>query len=124
MLQYGRLAVQDFPSHVDPAAKAGNDALLAHANPKHGNFTAKILDGRLADTRVSVWMARPGADNQLSRLLCDQFLQGDFVIAVDGDGRTLQDEVLVDIPGERVIVIDQNDIGGSLNPLRLGGMVG
>lgn len=94
------------------------DHLLSHANAKNRNFAAEVLDCLIANAGIFFRMAWPGADDQLSRLLGDQLFECDFIIAVDGHGGAFKDEVLVHIPSERVIVVDQDNIGGSVDRWR------
>lgn len=52
-----------------------------------------------------------GTNNDLRRVQIDNLLQRDLVVPVDCAAGTLQHKELVDIPGKRVVVIDQDDIG-------------
>jgi hypothetical protein len=85
--------------------------LLSHAHAENRNLAAKVLDGLVANTGIPLWMSRARADYQLGRLLGDQVVECDFVIAVYGHGRALKDEVLVDIPGEGIVVVNENNVG-------------
>ncbi len=74
-------------------------------------------DGGSADSRISsdCWMARAGTDYKLRRLLCYQLVKRDLVVAENVNSCAFEDQVLVDIPGERVIVVDENEIGTGCN---------
>lgn len=71
-----------------------------------------MLDGIVADASVLFWVSRAWADHQLCGLLCDEVVEGDFVVAVYGDIGALEDEVLVHVPGEGVVVVDEDNIRG------------
>lgn len=70
-----------------------------------------MLDGLIAYASVPFWVSRTWTDDKLSGILGDQLGERDFVIAIDGDGCAFEDEVLVDVPGERVVIVYQDDIG-------------
>lgn len=77
----------------------------------------------LADARIRVWVAGAGADDKLSWVFADQVFEGDFVVADDGDGGAFEDEVLVDVPCEGVIVVDEDEVGGGGERCSGGGLV-
>lgn len=52
------------------------------------------------------------ADNQLRWLLQNELLQSYLVIAVHSDCGAFEDEVLVDVPGEGVIIVNHDKVGG------------
>ena len=60
-------------------------------------------------------MTRTRTDDELGGVLCDQLIESDFIVAVDGDSCAFEDEVLVDIPGERIVVVNENQVGCSRN---------
>jgi hypothetical protein len=83
MMQGGCLAVQDLSALSDVASVCGEDALLAHAYPQHGDFASEVSDGFYADSGVQFWCAGSGTDDQLCGLKSDELLKSDLVIAVD-----------------------------------------
>lgn len=66
-------------------------------------------------------MTRAGADDQLCWILSNELLHSDLVIAVNCNCCTLKHKVLVNVPGERVVVINHNKVG-SIFERRHGGM--
>lgn len=114
VLQDRSFSVQDFTRNVDLATKHRDNALMTHANPKHRYLPTEMLNRGLADTCISVRMARARTDHQLRGLLGNQLLQRNLVIAVDRDGSTFEGQVLIDVPGERIVVVNKNDIGRRL----------
>lgn len=57
-------------------------------------------------------MARPRTNDELRRLLCDELLYGNLIIAEDMDSSAPKHEVLVDVPGEGVVVVDEDEVRG------------
>jgi hypothetical protein len=99
----------------------------SHADTEDGDLASKVLDSISTDARIRLRMARSWADYQLGRLLGDQLLQGDLIIAEDMDSGTLKNKVLVNVPGEGVVVVDEDEVGSSWDRRRrvrlLGGVV-
>lgn len=65
-------------------------------------------------------MAWTRTDDDLCRVEVDNLLQSDLVIPVDGATSAFEDEELVDVPGERVVIVDQDDIGAGDRRTRVG----
>lgn len=82
--------------------------LLAKTDSEDWNFAGEVEDRFAADSSISIWMSRAGTYNQLCRIFFDQFVQTDFVVSKDGDCSTFQHQVLVDIPGEGIVVVNEN----------------
>lgn len=55
-------------------------------------------------------MAWTRTDDDLRRVEIDNLLQSDFVVPVDGAAGAFEHKELVDIPGEGVVIVDQDDI--------------
>lgn len=98
--------------------------LLSHAHTQHGHLSRKVPDGVSAHAGVGLWVSRAWAYDQLCGILGNEVVEGDFIVAEDGNVCALEDEVLVDIPGERVVVVDKHQVAGGLERRRGGGMVG
>lgn len=71
-----------------------------------------MLNGCIANASVLFRVSRTWADDKLSGLLCDELIKGNLIIAIDSYECTLKDKVLIDVPGERVVVVNEDDIGG------------
>lgn len=87
-----------------------NEYSLSHADTKDGNLPRKMTDSILTDARVGERVARARADDQLRWILRNEFVQSYLVIPIDRDSRTFEHEILIDVPGEGVIIIDHNKI--------------
>jgi hypothetical protein len=83
-----------------------------------------VLDGGIADAGILLWVSRAWADDQLCGVGRNQLLDGDFVVAEDGDVGAFEHEVLVDIPGEGVVVVDEDQVRGGRNRRRRGRVLG
>lgn len=59
-----------------------------------------MLDSITADTRISGRVPGAGADDELCRVLGDQLVESNLVIAEDMDGGALENQVLVNVPSE------------------------
>ena len=118
------LAVQDLAGGGDLAAVDVEDALLAHADAEHGDPAGEVPDCVPADAGVRDGVARPGTHDQLRRSQRDQLLQRDLVVAVDRHLGPLEHEVLVDVPGEGVIVVDEHQVRSRGDRGRRIGVVG
>src|SRR4051812_48927852 len=58
---------------------------LAHADTKDGDLAGKVLDGIAADAGIGARVSGTGADDQLRWVLCNQLVESDLVVSVDGD---------------------------------------
>lgn len=67
-------------------------------------------DSILTDARVGERVAWARTDDQLRWILRNEFVQGYLVIPIDSNSRSFEDEVLIDVPGEGVIIIDHHKI--------------
>ena len=93
----------------DVAAKRRADTLVAQAHAQHGHPTGKVPDGRHRNARLGR-RTRAGGNHQPVHLPAGQqrihLLQRDFVIAGHGDRGTQFAEILDDVVGEAVVVVD------------------
>lgn len=55
-------------------------------------------------------MTWPGTDNELGRVLLDQLIDGDLVVSEDVNGSAFENEVLVDVPREGVVIVDEYEV--------------
>lgn len=69
-------------------------------------------------------MAGAGANDQLGRFLRNELVERDLVVSEDGHLGALEHQVLVDVPGKRVIVVNEDKVGGGRNQGRRIRMVG
>lgn len=81
-------------------------------------------DGGIADASISCRVAGARTDDQLGGVLRDEVVEGDLVVAHHGHGGAFEDEVLVDVPGEGVVVVDQDNVAGGGDGRRGLGMAG
>ena len=100
------------------------DDSLSHAHAEDWNLAAIVLDSRIANACIALWMSRSGTDYQLGRILCDQLFDSDLIVSVYSHGRAFEDEVLIHVPGEGVVVVNEYNVGSGRYWWRGGGVVG
>ena len=89
------LAVQDLAALADLTSKGREDALLAHANPEHGNPAGEVPDRIDADPGVYFRGAGSGTDDELGGIEGDELVEGDLVVAVHVHCGTFEREILI-----------------------------
>ena len=94
----------------DRTAVYVDDALETHADAKNGDLASEVPDGIARDARVGGGVARTRRDDEGLDVELGQGCGGYGIVADDGDARTEQGELLVEIPRERVKVIDEQTI--------------
>lgn len=82
--------------------------MLSQADTKDGYLATEIPYDFIADARIRIWMTWARADHNLCRFLADQFFESDLIISIDRDCGTLQHQILIDVPGERIKIIHDN----------------
>src|SRR6185437_8796020 len=106
---------RDFAMHdalraYDPAAERLPDRLVAQADPEYGYSAGEALDQRHRDPGL-IRRARPGRNDDLLRLPCRYLLERDRVVAVDVHVRAELAEILDQVVGEAVVVVDHQQHG-------------
>jgi hypothetical protein len=84
--------------------------ILSQTHSQYGNLARKVKDSFTADSSVGVRMAGAGTDYKLGGIIFYQFVQRYFIVSKDGDGRSLEHQILVYIPREGVIIVNENQI--------------
>lgn len=97
---------------------------LAHADTKDRDLSCKMSNDIAADTRIGLRVARSRADDNLGWLFGDELLDGDLVVPDHITLGTRKAQVLVDVPGERVIVVNENQIRSRWNRVSRLGLMG
>ncbi len=99
----------------DGAAKCSTDGLVAQAHAQNWQLTGKVPDGRHRDARLC---GRAGArrDHEAIELPGVEphfdVSHGDFVVAKHFHLRTEFAEILDDVVGEAVVVVDHQEFHG------------
>lgn len=83
-----------------------------------------MLDCHTADTSVRLRMTWARANYQLSRLLRDQIFQGNLIVAENSDLSPFEDQILVNVIRERVVIVNEDDVGCAVQLRGSGRMVG
>src|SRR6478672_5106685 len=93
----------------DVAAKDLRDALMAKTNAENWNVGAEFHDQLRADPGV-LGSARSGRDADAIRLQRARFFRSDLVIAFHQDLGAELAEILDEVVGERIVVIDDEHV--------------
>jgi len=99
----------------DGAAECGADALMAQANAEDRQLAGKALDGADRDAGLGR-RARTGRDHEAVDALADpfgDFVERDLVIAGDLHVGAQFTQVLDDVVGKAVVVVDHQQHGCS-----------
>ena len=79
---------------------------MTETNTEHRDFAIEVFDGIRRDTTIFDGFAWTWRDDEMVRLECDQLVQGNLVIAKDANIRAEFAEVLDEVVGEGVVIID------------------
>jgi hypothetical protein len=101
----GYLAMHERPGPHHLAAKGKPHGLVPQANPQQGNPAGKMLDHRHGDPGFAR-TARPRRNDQIVGRQTFDLGQGDLVIAKHFDLLTQDPEILDQVIGKRIIVVD------------------
>src|SRR5207253_5111773 len=104
-----RLAVHDAAGSHDGRAEGGTDRLVAEADAQNRNGPREALDQRHRDARL-VRRAWPGLDDHAVGTKGGDLLERDRVVATDVHVGAELAEVLHEVVGEGVVVIDHEEL--------------
>src|SRR5262249_27896548 len=107
------LAVHDPRRADDPAAEHLAHALMAEAHAEQGRCAGESPDHVHRDPGL-VRRARPGRDRARVRRPLGDRVEPDRVVALDRDLGAELAEVLREVVGERVVVVDQQELHGAV----------
>jgi hypothetical protein len=107
------LAVHELLRANDLAAKGRTNALVPQTHAQDGQLAGKVLDGSHRDTGFQR-RARAGRDHHAIRCARSDALDGDLVVAEHLHIRAQLAEVLDDVVGEAVVVVDHQELHGWL----------
>jgi hypothetical protein len=108
MCDVGCLAVHQALGPVHSAAEDCTQALVTETNAKHGDFAAEVSDGIGGNAIILDRLARSGGDHQVRRVEGDELVHRDLVVTKDSDIRAQLAEVLDQVIGKGVVVIDKH----------------
>ena len=107
-MDFAGLAVEEFRGANDFAAEGGADGLMPEANAQDRKFPGETLD-QLHGNAGLLGRARPRGNDNLVRLALGDFLDGDFVVAVHLHLTAKLTEILSQVVGKGVVVVEQQD---------------
>jgi len=119
VVDLGGLAVHDMPSADDVAAEGLADALVAQADAEDRDLAGEAFDGGQRDTRF-VGRAGSGREYDARRGIFGDLVGVDLVVAVDPYLFAQLAEVLHQVVGEGVVVVDHEQHDGLNLLARLG----
>jgi hypothetical protein len=91
------------------AAEDGAEGLMPKADAEHGDLAGEVLDGVRGNTVVFERFARSGRDNEMGRVEGNELVYRHLVITEDFDIRAEFAEILDEVVGKGVIVIDEDE---------------
>src|SRR5438105_15879866 len=106
MPDHGCFPMHETGSADDISAIGLCDALMTETDAQDWNLGPESQDDFFADSRFA-WRARAGRNADVLRRLVCNFIQRDFIVSFDQKFTSKLAEILREIVGERVVVIDQ-----------------
>jgi hypothetical protein len=114
VVNFAGFSVHDFWRADYAAAECGANCLVAEANAENWNFPGEALDEWNADASFR-WRARAGGDYDAFGLELFNFIESDLVIAADFKLLPHLAEVLRQVVGEGIVVVEkQNHLAASI----------
>jgi len=83
---------------------------LAHTDPQDGNLASEMLDRISTDSRICPGVSWARANDQLGWIERRKSLYSDCIVAENGYTGTFKDKILINVPSERIEVVNQNHI--------------
>ena len=108
VMDFTGFAVKEFWSADNFAAERGADGLVAQADAQNREFAGKFFD-QLDRNAGFLRRARPRRNDDLLGLASGDFFDGNFVVAMDFYLATQLAEILGEVVGERVVVVEQQN---------------
>ena len=108
VMNFAGLTVHDFFRADDFATERVADGLMAEADAENGNFAGEVLDDGHAQTRFAR-RAGAGRNNDAFGAHAGDFVECDFVVAADFELLPHLAEVLRQVVGERVVVVEEQN---------------
>src|SRR5580704_14888729 len=108
VMDLARLAMEQFRGADDSPAKGRANGLMSEAHAQNREFPGEAFDQFHGNARF-LRRARPGRDHNFFRLAPRDFFDGDFVVAVDFDVATELAEILREVVGKRIVVVEKQD---------------
>ena len=105
VVDLGSLAMHDFLGMHDAPAEGLAYTLMAQADAQQGQFSLKMIDDIDGYPRL-VGGARPGRNHDPRRVQILDFLQANLVVAENAHVFTQFAEILHQVVGEGIVIID------------------
>ena len=115
VLDLRRLAMHHLPRAHDFPAERLADRLVPEANAEQGYLAGKLADQRERDTRL-VWCAWPRRQDHPLRFHGHGLGDGNFIVAKHAHVLAKLAQVLHEVVGKRIVVVDHQQHGRLLRP--------
>src|SRR5262245_31627589 len=102
------LAMHDARRTIHLSAVDGPQTLMSQADTQDRNLAGKVTNGVVGDSAV-VGVARAGRDDQVTGGSCDKLIERYLIVAKDLNIRPQLAEVLDEVVGERVVIINHSN---------------
>ena len=108
VLDFAGFAVHQFLRADDPAAEGRADSLMAQAHSENWNLAGKALDQRDADASF-LRGARARGDDDALGTHGGNFVERDLIVAANIQFLTQLAEILGEVVGERIVVVEEQN---------------
>src|SRR5260370_11479817 len=113
-MDLARFAVKKFRSAEDFAAEGGANGLVAEAHAEDGKFSGQALDEFHGNAGL-LRRARAWGNHDAFRISPDNLFDGNLVVAMHLDAATQLAEILREVVGKGIVVIDTRTIAAFLS---------
>src|SRR5258708_3345458 len=114
VVNLARFAMKEFRGADDFSAKRGANSLVPEADTENGKFPSEALDQLHGNARL-LRRARTGRDDDTLGLATGNLFDRNFVVAMDFDLATQLAEVLREVVGKRIVVVEKQNHNGFLD---------
>src|SRR5260370_34732867 len=108
VMDLARFAMKEFGSADDFAAERGANGLMAKAHAEDGKFSRETFDQLHGNTGL-LRRAGAGRNHDAFWLAADNFIDGNFVVSMHFDGATQIPEILGEVVGKGIVVVEKQD---------------
>src|SRR5260370_32599164 len=113
VMDLARLAMEEFGSADDFAAERGANGLVAEAHAEDGKFSGQALDEFHGNAGL-LRRARAWGNHDAFRISPDNLFDGNLVVAMHLDAATQLAEILREVVGKGIVVIEKQNHDGFL----------
>src|SRR5712664_492169 len=108
VMDLARFAMEEFRSADNFTAERSANGLMAEAHTENGKFSGEALD-KLHGNAGLLRRARTGRNYDALRVSPDDLFHGDFVVAMHLDVATQLAEILREVVGKGIVVVEKQN---------------